>query len=146
MTAGILNEARSFNNLSKPIETTRRVKEATQNHTRIENTKNLVTPAEVIAKEKTPKFAAATVCPGVMKRMGMEIKAANTGIQIVLERRCFRGTLDATAIITGIIQINTRYGSEKMKIEATIMKTTTVRLISGLILCISPRLLLKSSM
>ena len=103
-------------------------------------------PAEVIAKEKIPKFAAATVCPGVMKRMGIEIKAANAGIQIVLERRCFRGTLDATARINGITQINTKYGSEKMKMEATIMKTTTMRLISGLMLCISPRLLLKSSM
>ena len=45
----------------------------------------------------------------------------------------------------GITQINAKYEREKMKMEATIMKTTTIRLMSGFMLCISPGLLLKSS-
>ncbi len=48
--------------------------------------------------------------------------------------------------MTGMMQIKVRYGREKMKREVTIMKTTTIRLISGLMFCIKPRLLLKSSM
>ena len=145
MTGGIFNEAKSFSNLSKPRETTRRVKDATQNHTRTVNTKNFATPAEVMAKVKSLKFAEAIVCPGVMKMMGMEINAAKAGIQTVLERRYFKETLEATAKTKGTMQINAKYGREKMKREATIMKTTATRLISGLMLCNKPRLLLKSS-
>ena len=122
-----------------------RVKDATQNHTRTVKTKNFVTPAEVMAKVKSPKFAEATVCPDVMKRMGMEINAAKAGIQMVLERRYFKGTLEANAKIMGIMQINAKYGREKIKREVTIMKTTTIRLMSGLMLCIRPRFPLKSS-
>ncbi len=75
--------------MSKPKETTKRVKDATQNHTRMVNTKNFEIPAEVTAKVKSLKFAAAIAWPGVMKRMGIEIIAANAGIQMVLEKKIF---------------------------------------------------------
>ena len=108
MTAGILSEARSFSSFSKPMETTSVIKDATQNQTRMVNTKNLVIPVEVMAKVKSLKLAAATVCPGVMKSMGMEINAAKAGIQRVLERRYFNGTLEANAKINGITQIDAK--------------------------------------
>jgi hypothetical protein len=104
-----------------------------------------VTPSAVIVKVKRLRFAVAIACPGVIKRMGMVINAAKAGIQIVLERRYLKGTLEATAKMIGTMQINAMYGREKMKREVAIMKTTTIRLISGLILCIRPRLPLKSS-
>ena len=108
MTAGILSEARSFSNFSKPKETTRRIKDDTQNQTLTEKTKNFVTPAEVIDSVKNPKFVVAIVWPGVMKSVGMEMNAAKAGIQMVLERRYLKETLDATAKMIGITQISTK--------------------------------------
>ena len=80
-----------------------------------------------------------------MNNTGIEITAAKAGINMVLERRYFKGTRDATAKMNGIVQIKAKQDREKMKMEATIMKTTTIRLMSGFMLCISPCLLLKSS-
>ena len=91
-----------------PGKPQRVVKDATQNQTRIVNTKNRVIPVEVMAKVKSLKLVAAIVCPGVMKRMGMEINAANAGIQMVLERRYLNGTRDATARTIGIMQIRSK--------------------------------------
>ena len=81
-----------------------------------------------------------------MNNTGMEINAAKAGINTVLEIRYFKGIFDDVAKINGIMQIKAKYEREKMKREATIMKTTTIRLTNGFMLCIRPDLLLKSSM
>ena len=80
-----------------------------------------------------------------MNNTGTEIKAANAGMKIVLATKCLRGIFDARAKMKGITQIKVKYEREKTKMEATIMKTTMIRLMSGFMLCINPGLLLKSS-
>jgi hypothetical protein len=80
-----------------------------------------------------------------MNNTGTEIKAANAGMKSVLATKCLSGIFDARAKMKGITQINAKYERENMKMEATIMKTTTIRLMSGFMLCINPGLLLKSS-
>lgn len=77
---------------------------------------------------------------------GNEISAAKTGINSVLEMKCFNGILDENAKMNGIMQINAKYEREKMNSETTIMKTITASFASGFMLCSKPGLLLRSSM
>src|SRR4030042_6526659 len=102
---GTLIVASSFRVLSNPVESISSVREATQNHTRTEKIANFVMPSAVITTFKPLTLAAQTGVPAVRNRTGIEITAAKTGINAVLEKKCLSGIREATAKTIGTTQI-----------------------------------------
>jgi hypothetical protein len=105
---GTLIEAKRCNIASKPVESVKSVKEATQNQTRRENIKNFVNPSSVIVNVNKPKSALKTGLPYVRNKIGNEITAAKSGIKRVLAINPFNGILETTAKTTGMMHNNSK--------------------------------------
>jgi|WetSurMetagenome_2_1015567.scaffolds.fasta_scaffold09008_4 hypothetical protein len=133
MIGGVLKEDRSLRSLSKPVESTRRLKDATQNQTRIENVSMRCRPSDAIVIVKAPRCVWAMARPGVKNNIGRVIMAANAGTKNVLEMRYRSGILEAIAKMRGTVHISAIYGREEMKSEATIMKAIATSLARGFI-------------
>jgi len=137
---------RIFRVLSNPVESIKRLSEATQNQTRRVNIKNCVTPGAVIAKVTLPMFTVHRGLPVVKNRVGREIKAINKGINRVRVKSCFRGMWEARAKITGIVQMASKYESLLRNRADMIMEAMATNFAMGFMDCMKPFLPLKSSM
>ena len=105
---GTWRVARSFRVLSKPVESIKRLRDATQNQMRIVNIRNRIIPSAVIAKVMLPMFVVHRGFPVVKKSVGKEIRAINRGISVVRVKRCFKGMREATAKTMGTKHIISR--------------------------------------
>jgi hypothetical protein len=143
---GTLSVERRFRVLSKPVESIKRLSDATQNQMRNVNTKNCTTPSVVITKFMPLMFAVHRGFPAVKKRVGMEIKAISKGISAVRVKNCFRGIRDAAVKTTGIRQATNKYGSLVRNRAEIIMAAIAVNFAMGFMACIKPFLSLRSSM
>jgi hypothetical protein len=123
----------------------RRLRDARQNHTLTVKTKNRNNPSDVIDKLRGPKLEAKMECPLVKNKTGIEIIAAKKGMKTVRETKSRNGILDNKDKNKGIVQSKSKYDSEDMNREETIMNTMAINLANGFMDCKRPRLPLKSS-
>ncbi len=94
--------------MSKPVDNTSKIREATQNQTRTEKTRKLFKPSEVTVTVSGPQLDVRTGCPGVKNRTGIEIIAVNKGMRISLEMKFLIGIPEAKANTKGRTQIKRR--------------------------------------
>jgi hypothetical protein len=86
----------------------RRLRDATQNHTRTTKIRNWVNPSEVMVRVVMPMFADATGEPLVKKSGGIAIMSAKSGMRVVREKKCRSGIREVVAKIRGMQQIKSR--------------------------------------
>ena len=145
INGGTFNAAKSFSVLSKPVESIKRLRVATQNHIRVVNTRNLITPSKVIVKVILPMFVLHMGFPLVKNMAGMDIKAINSGISVVRVKSCFKEMCETKAKTIGNIQISNKYESLWINNAEIIIAAIATIFAMGCIVCIKPFLSLKSS-
>jgi hypothetical protein len=138
-------DEKSLNSLSKPVDKTSVIREATQNQTRTVKIRKRVNPSAVIVRFAMPMCAVQIELPDVKNKMGRDITAAKRGIRAVREKKCLSGILELIAKIIGTTQIISKYDKLKIKREATIIAIMATSLARGFIACNTPLRELKSS-